>query len=147
MLVGAIDPMEGSLLVLSGSGLFAIGTFLDQSNDRLVAYRAWVFVLIAIGVGALWGLSMAGGIGGNSKISPFWALLLLPYPIGWSMGIWGPNSPRWMLWLGIGVALWYITLLTLALLAGKFVVVNLFIATVGLLTIGGCIYRLRNPRF
>ena len=27
MLVGAIDPMEGSLLILPGSGLVALGTF------------------------------------------------------------------------------------------------------------------------
>ena len=70
MLVGAIDPMEGSLLILPGSGLFAIGTFLGQSERWMIAYRVWVFVLIAIGVGALWGLSMIGGIGGSSEFHP-----------------------------------------------------------------------------
>ena len=28
MLIGAIDPMEGSLVILPGSGLVALGTFL-----------------------------------------------------------------------------------------------------------------------
>ena len=44
MLVGAIDPIEGSLLILPGSGLVALGTFLEQGERRLVTYRVWVFV-------------------------------------------------------------------------------------------------------
>ena len=40
MLVGAIDPIEGSLLILPGSGLVALGTFLAQSERRLITYRA-----------------------------------------------------------------------------------------------------------
>ena len=147
MLVGAIDPIEGSLLILPGSGLVALGSFLEQGERRLIRYRVWVFVLIAIGVGASWGLTMAGGIGGSHGISPWWAVLMLPYPIGWSMGIWGPGSPRWMLWLGIGVGLWYLSLLAIALAVGRHVSVNIVTAAVGLLTIGGCINRLRkqNP--
>jgi len=144
MLVGAIDPIEGSLLILPGSGLVALGTFLEQGERRLITYRVWVFVLIAIGVGASWGLTMAGGIGGSNGVSPWWAVLILPYPIGWSMGISGPGSPRWMLWLGIGVGLWYLSLLALALLVGRHVSVNVVTAAVGLLTIGGCINRLRK---
>ena len=69
---------------------------------------------------------------------------MLPYRIGWSIGIWGPGSPRWMLWLGIGVGLWYLGLLTLALLVGRHVSVNIVTTAVGLLTIGGCINRLRK---
>mgnify|MGYP001826927684 CR=1 FL=1 len=145
MLVGAIDPIER--LLLPGSGLVALGTFLEQGERRLIAYRVGVFVLIALGVGALWGLSIVGGIGGIDGVSPWWAVLLLPYPIGWSMGIWGPGSPRWMLWLGIGVGLWYLVLLTLALLVGRHISVNIITAAVGLLTIGGCIYRLSKRNY
>ena len=87
MLVGAIDPIEGSLLILPGSGLVALGTFLEQRERRLIAYRVWVFVLIAIGVGASWGLTTAGSIGGSDGVSPWRAVLILLYPIGWSMGI------------------------------------------------------------
>jgi hypothetical protein len=144
MLVGAIDPIEGSLLILPGSGLIALGTFLEQGERRLITYRLWVFILTAIGVGASWGLTMAGGIGGSDGISPWWAVLILPYPIGWSMGIWGPGSPRWMLWMGIGVGLWYLSLLAISLLVGRHISVNGVTAAVGLLTIGGCINRLRK---
>ena len=49
-----------------------------------------------------------------------------------------------MLWLGIGVGLWYLGLLTLALLVGRHVSVNIVTAAVGLLTIGGCINRLKR---
>src|SRR5512136_2858761 len=110
MVVGAIDPLEGSALILPGSGLVALGTYLDQTERRLIAYRVWVFILIAIGVGALWGLSMVGGFGGKSGRSMWWGVLILPYLIGWSMSIWGPGSPRWLLLLGIVVGLWYLAI-------------------------------------
>jgi hypothetical protein len=108
MVVGAIDPMEGSLVILPGSLLVALGTFLGQCERHLIAYRVWVFILVAIGVGAMWGLSMVGGFGGKSGLSMWWGVLILPYLIGWSMGIWGPGSPRWLLLLGTGVGLWYL---------------------------------------
>jgi hypothetical protein len=57
MLVGAHDPMEGAVVILPGSGLVALGAFLGHSERRLIAYRVGVFVLILIGVGAMWGLS------------------------------------------------------------------------------------------
>ena len=151
MLVGAIDPLEGSLLILPGSGFVALGTFLGQGERRLIVYRVWVFVLIAIGVCALWGLSMVGGIGGSSGHSAWWGVLILPYAIGWSMGIWGPGSPRWMLWLGIGVGLWYQAILTIALWKTSTrpdveisATPSIIIAVIGLLTIVGCVYRLRK---
>jgi hypothetical protein len=87
MIIGAIDPMEGSLLILPGSGMVALGTFISQSERRVIAYKVWVFILIAIGVGMLWGLSELGGFGGSSGRSLWWAVLILPYPVGWSMGI------------------------------------------------------------
>src|ERR1039458_8940906 len=77
MLAGAIDPMEGSVVILPGSLILALGTFFNQSERHLFAYRAWVFILIAIGVGAFWGLSAAGGIGGKSGHSMWWGVLIL----------------------------------------------------------------------
>jgi len=94
MLVGALDPMEGSIIILLGSGLVALGTFLGHRERQWIVYRIWMFILVAIGVGAMWVLTMKGGIGGNSGHSIWWALLILPYPVGWTMGIWGPGSPR-----------------------------------------------------
>jgi steroid 5-alpha reductase family enzyme len=148
MLVGAIDPLEGALLILPGSGLFALGTYLGQCERRVVAYRVLAFVLIALGVGALWRLSAVGGFGGPSGRSMWWGLLILPYLIGWSLAIWGPQSPRWMLWLGLVVGLWYLVLAAMIQThtrpPGKDYVVTGVMAALGALTIGGCIYRLRR---
>jgi hypothetical protein len=154
MLVGALDPMEGSVIILPSSGLVALGTFLGQSERRLIVYRVWVFILIAIGVGAVWGLTWVGGFGGNSGRSMWWGVLILPYLIGWSMGIWGPGSPRWLLWLGIVVGLWYLVLLAMVLkTSGRHhgatsgamsAMPVIIIAAIGVLTIGGCISRLRK---
>ncbi len=149
MLVGALDPMEGSLIILPGSGLVALGTFLGQSERRWIAYRVGVFLLIAIGVGAMWGLSRVGGFGGNSGRSNWWGLLMLPYLIGWSMGIWGPGSPRWLLVLGIVVGLFYEVMVWKLVTAAVPRLITLgpgtfVISLLGVLTIGGCISRLRN---
>lgn len=107
MLVGAIDPMAGSLLILPGSGLVALGTFLGQGERRLIAYRAWNFVLIAIGVGALWGLSMVGGIGGATGRTAWYGVLILPYPIGWLWAFAGRNlrvgCSGWASALAVGI--------------------------------------------
>lgn len=152
MLVGAIDPMEGSLLILIGSGLIALGTFLGKSERQLIVYRTWTFVLIAIGVGALWGLSAVGGFGGPSGKPIWWGVLILPYLAGWLMAMWGPGSPRWFSWLGIVVGLWYQAILVMILArAGSSgahpVAANgpaIVVSSLGLLTIAGCVRQLRN---
>jgi hypothetical protein len=150
MLVGAVDPMEGSLVILPGSGLVLLGTSLGQSERRLIAYRVWVFTLIAIGVGALWGLSSVGGFGGPSGRSMWWGVLILPYLIGWSMGVWGPGSPRWLLALGIVVGLWYLAIFGIVLKnsgghrGAMSAVPSIVIGGVGIITIVGCLGRLRK---
>ena len=85
--IGAVDPLEGSVVILAGTGLVALGARLDQSRYRVFLY--WSLVLVAVGVGALWGLSALGGIGGTSGRSNWWGLVLLPYPVGWMMGLVG----------------------------------------------------------
>ncbi len=89
MALGAVDPLEGSLLILSGSGLVALGMFLDGKNRRTLGYWLWSFVLIAIGVGAMFALSAVGGIGGKSGHLMWWGVLILPYPVGWIMALVG----------------------------------------------------------
>lgn len=145
LLAGGLDPMEGSVLILIGSALAALGTFLGQGEHRLIRYRALVFVLIAIGLAALWGLSAVGGMGGKSGHSMWWGLLLLPYLIGWPMAIVGPGHPRWFLCLGIGVGLWYLVLCRLILSRSSneaTAALGIVTAAVGLAIIGGCIIRL-----
>jgi ABC-type iron transport system FetAB permease component len=154
MLIGAIDPMEGSLLILPGSALVAMGTFLSSQQRGVIIYRLWSFFLIIIGVAALWVTTMLGGIGGDSEYSMWWALFFLPYPIGWSMGIWGPDSPRWVLWSGIVVGIWYVVMMFLVIKMShrwtetsmEGVIIGGLIAAIGLVTIAGCIYRLRKPK-
>lgn len=89
MVVGTLDPMEGSLFILPGSGLVALGMFLGGKDRRTIRYWLWAFILIAVGVGALFGLSAIGGIGGRSGHSMWWGLLILPYPAGWLMALAG----------------------------------------------------------
>jgi hypothetical protein len=89
MLLGILDPLEGSLLILPGSGLVALGVYLSGKDRRTVLYWASVFILIAVGVGAMFGLSAVGGIGGQTGRSMWWGILILPYPVGWLMALAG----------------------------------------------------------
>jgi hypothetical protein len=145
MLGGALDPMEGSLVILSGSGLVALGTFFNQGERGFFAYRLLVFILIAIGVGAMWGLTSVGGFGGSSGRTIWWGALILPYLIGWSMGMWGPGSPRWLLLLGILVSLFYLAIFAIIMThAGRQhqAAGAIILGTLGLVTIVGCSLRL-----
>ncbi|MCX7826818.1 MAG: hypothetical protein N2689_14855 [Verrucomicrobiae bacterium] len=87
MLVGALDPLEGSPVIVAGCGIVTLGTFLSNKGRGLLIYWVWVFILIAVGVGAMFVLSAFGGIGGGSGHSLWWGLLIVPYPVGWMMGI------------------------------------------------------------
>jgi hypothetical protein len=84
MLVGALDPLEGSLVILPGSGLITLGTFLGDSEQELRIQWVLILLLIASGVGALWWLGAFHLYHGHSR---WWQVLILPYPIGWIIGI------------------------------------------------------------
>lgn len=86
MVIGAFDPLEGSIIILIGSGLVAVGTYHGRQQHRIF-YWIWVFILITVGVGIMWILSAFGGLGGNTGRSLWWSFVILPYPIGWIMGI------------------------------------------------------------
>ena len=89
MLLGTLDPLEGSLLILPGSGLVALGVYFGMKDRKTVLYWTWAFILIAVGVGAMFALSAVGGIGGGSGHSMWWGILILPYPMGWLMSLAG----------------------------------------------------------
>ncbi len=89
MLIGVLDPLEGSVVILAGAGLVTLGTFFGQLGRRLLVYWISIFILIAVGVGAMFVISAFGGIGGDSGHSMWWGVLILPYLAGWIMGIAG----------------------------------------------------------
>ena len=150
LVAGSIDPMEGAALILPGSALLALGGYLGREDRRLVAYRTWGFILVALGVGALLGLSAMGGIGGSSGHSAWWALLILPYLIGWSIDVWGPGTPRWISLAGIVIGAWYLAILAPMLhetdnpAGSQSIVPATLLAVIGIGTIVGCTVRLRK---
>ena len=87
MLLGALDPMEGAVAIVAGSGMAAVGARLGHSRRR--AILEWGFGLIVVGVACLIVLSALGGFGGDSGRSAWWGLLLLPYAAGWVTGLTG----------------------------------------------------------
>ena len=87
MLVGALDPLEGAVAIVVGSGMAAVGAHLSHSPRR--ALLEWGFGLIVVGVACMIVLSALGGLGGDSGRSACWGLLLLPYAAGWVTGLTG----------------------------------------------------------
>ena len=87
MLVGAIDPLEGSLVIFPGSVMSTVGGML--AGTRYKKLIVWSFALVVVGIGALWVLSAVGGFGDTSGRSSWWALILAPYPVGLVMGVVG----------------------------------------------------------
>lgn len=87
MLLGAVDPLEGSVVILAGSAVVLLGVILGHEEPHMRNYWTVVLGLIALGVAAMLVLSSFGGIGGASGLSIWWGALILPYPVGWIMGI------------------------------------------------------------
>jgi len=90
MLVGAMDPLEGSLIIFPGAGMVALASFLGGSRHRKLL--CWSFGSLAIGVGAMFVISAFGGIrlpGEYAGHSMWWGLFILPYPVGWIVGVVG----------------------------------------------------------
>ena len=81
LIIGAIDPLEGSVIILAGSILMAISTYMTRDRHFMIFISA--SVLIAFGIFFLFYLSSLGGFGGNSKLSWWWGILILPYPFAW----------------------------------------------------------------
>lgn len=85
LIIGAIDPLEGSVVIAVGSALVALATYLTHDRHRKIFLAACI--MIVIGVAALFYLSFLGGFGGESGLSWWWGLFSLPYPVGWFMFI------------------------------------------------------------
>lgn len=85
IIIGVIDPLEGSAAILAGSLLIAISTYFLK--DRYWKLFFVGFILIATGVFFMFYFSSLGGFGGNSKLSWWLISLIVPYPIGWLLTI------------------------------------------------------------
>lgn len=85
LIIGALDPLEGSVIISIGSLLIALATHITKDkHHKLFLVTS---ISIVIGVFFLFYLSSLGGFGGTSKLSWWWGLLILPYPIGWLISI------------------------------------------------------------
>jgi len=85
LFIGVIDPLEGSLVILSGSALVALTTYLLNDSYKKIFLISSLMILF--GVIFMYYLSSLGGFGGKSTLSRWWALLIFPYPIGWLISI------------------------------------------------------------
>jgi len=85
MVVGAIDPLEGSVIILAGSMGVALSAYLLK--DRYWKTLLISFLMIVFGVFFLFYFSSFGGFGGSSTLSWWWAFLILPYPAGWLLAL------------------------------------------------------------
>jgi hypothetical protein len=87
MVSGAVDPLEGSVVVLVGAACSLAGAAIGRNPRKPMLI--WALGLVAAGVGILFGLSAMGGVGGDTGRSMFWLLAALPYPVGWFLGMAG----------------------------------------------------------
>lgn len=89
IVMGAFDPLEGVFLIAPGSVILALAAFFGATRHRRVSYVS--IALIAAAFVSILGMSSLGGFGGNAPLlhSNWWGLLLLPYPVGWIMGVAG----------------------------------------------------------
>lgn len=83
--LGTIDPLEGSIAIVGGFALVAVSAYLRHSRYRIGL--TWSVILVTVGVALMFLLSAAGGVGGSTGRSGWWALVILPYPIGWIVGV------------------------------------------------------------
>jgi hypothetical protein len=85
LLAGVIDPLEGSIAIAAGSGLITLSVYLAHDKHR--ENFLFSFILIIFGVFFLFFFSSLGGFGDGAVLSWWWALLILPYPLGWLLAV------------------------------------------------------------
>ena len=85
LIIGALDPMEGSVVIVAGSAAIAFSTYM--SKDKHFSMFLSTTIMIIFGVSSLFYLSALGGFGGTARLSQWWGILILPYPIGWLINI------------------------------------------------------------
>jgi hypothetical protein len=84
LIIGALDPLEGSVVITAGSIIMTIAAFLKR--DRHKKLFLTFSILIIVGVFFLFFFSSFGGFG-KGALSWWWGILVLPYPLGWLASI------------------------------------------------------------
>ena len=79
VLLGTLNPLHGSLLILAGSLILMEVT--RRYKDPHAKYYRMAAGAIIFGVAALW-ILYALGLASEDAPSPWW-WLVAPYPIGW----------------------------------------------------------------
>ncbi len=83
MVLGAADPMEGSLLIAAGAVMLAFSShFRKERYSKIFLASA---LMILFGVFSLWFVSSLGGF--DPKREWWWLVFIVPYPIGWIVSI------------------------------------------------------------
>jgi MFS family permease len=84
LIIGALDPLEGSVVIVAGSIIMTISAYLrrDRHRKQFLTFS----ILIVVGVFSLFFFSSFGGFG-KGALSWWWAILVLPYPVGWLASI------------------------------------------------------------
>lgn len=145
MLVGALDPLEGSLVIAPGAMAWAAGTWLGAPEVRRhFATRLVAMILILSGVAALWGFSAVGGFGESTGRSMWWSLLaVIPYFGGWLLNLLGTGTPRWVRMGAMLVGAWYLAIAFMMARSPRAQAeVLTVIGALGVVTIFGCAFRL-----
>lgn len=151
VLIGGVDPLEGSILILIGTALLAGAALVARADRGVLAARGTHLALAAFGFAAVWILTIGGGVGGSAGRSMAWAALGLPLAAAWSLSFWGRGAPRWMNWLGLLGGGWYLALPMLVMTKSRTNPHILWsalaaLAVFGVATVAGCVWRLRQPR-
>ena len=84
LVVGALDPLEGSMAIFVGAALLAFISYRYKHEYWRTFLLA--FALITIGVGLMFYFSSKGGFGENA-LSWWYAAFIAPYPVGWLIAL------------------------------------------------------------
>lgn len=84
MFVGVTDPMQGSMLIVPGMAATVMGAYLGRS--KYLKLLCWSLALVVFGVAEMFDLSAMGELDDHAGQLTWYALLVLPYPVGWVIG-------------------------------------------------------------
>lgn len=79
--LGAVDPLEASVVILIGSYLYTLSMYLKHHEKRF--FFLICSLMMTAGIFFMFFFSWLGGIGGKSEYSLWWGILILPYPVAW----------------------------------------------------------------